>query len=103
MHHFRYHFLREAFPNGGVNIPFSANRTAYGFFTAELCRDVLNLCCHLVVYISAKCRTVAVKPLDRDPHIASCVLPRGTRCLALEYSVDRCLGALFALSAGNTH
>jgi len=48
MHHFRYHFLREAFPDGGVNIPFSANRTAYGFFTAELCRDVLNLCCHLV-------------------------------------------------------
>ena len=52
MHHFRYHFLGKAFPNGCVDISIAAKRTPYGFFAAELCRNVLNFRCHLVVYVS---------------------------------------------------
>ena len=47
MHHFRYHLLGEAFPDGCVDVSIGAKRTPYGFFTAELCRDVLNFCWHL--------------------------------------------------------
>src|SRR5438094_5328922 len=76
MHHFRYHFLGKAFPNGCVDISIAAKRTPYGFFAAELCRNVLNFRCHLVVYVSANCRTIqvetsALRVLDTGPYRAA--------------------------------